>query len=124
MTVIRPYLEDVVLGEDRDWTELVKVSMKEMAKSAVTIPENFQRLITRAERGELEVRVPEIAKAARTLYAAAHQLIFTILGAAAGVVAYQAYDRGRPTMAAWLAAASAVFILALFLSIASTRRRL
>jgi ubiquinone biosynthesis protein len=124
MTVIRPYLEDVVLGEDRDWTELVKVSMKEMAKSAVTIPENFQRLITRADRGELEVRVPEIANAARTLYAAAHQLIFTILGVAAGVVAYQAYDRGRASMAAWLASASAVFILALFLSIAGTRRRL
>jgi predicted unusual protein kinase regulating ubiquinone biosynthesis (AarF/ABC1/UbiB family) len=122
MTVIRPYLEDVVLGDDRDWSALVRASVKEMAKSAVTIPENMQRLLARAERGELEVRVPEISDAARMLYAAAHQLIYCILGVAAAVLAYQADDRGRTTVAVWLAVAAAVSLLALVGSIIATRR--
>jgi hypothetical protein len=50
---------------------------------------------TRRTSGELQVHVPEISSAARLLYAGAHQLIFSILATAAGVLAYQAYDRGR-----------------------------
>ena len=50
------------------------------------------------------------------IYAAAHQLIYTILGTAAAVIAYQAYDRGRGTMAWWLAFAAGVAFVALAVS--------
>ena len=116
MTVIRPYLEDVVLGQDRDWGNLLRVTVKDMARSAITIPDDLQRVLSRANRGELEVRVPEISAAARLLYAAAHQLIYAILGTAAGVIAYQAFERGRETMAWWLAIAAVVAFVAMAVS--------
>jgi ubiquinone biosynthesis protein len=122
MTVIRPYLEDVVLGEDRDWGNLLRATVKDMARSAITIPDDLQRVLGRANRGELEVRVPEISSAARLLYAAAHQLIYAIIGTAAGVIAYQAYERGRETLALWLGAGSLIALLALALSMRGARR--
>jgi hypothetical protein len=116
MTVIRPYLEDVVLGENRDWGTLLRSTVKDWARSAITIPDDLQRVLGQANRGELEVRVPEIPVAARLIYAAAHQLIYTILGTAAAVIAYQAYERGRGTLAWWLAFVAGVAFAALAVS--------
>jgi predicted unusual protein kinase regulating ubiquinone biosynthesis (AarF/ABC1/UbiB family) len=122
MTVIRPYLEDVVLGRDRDWGELLRGSIKGMARTAITIPEDLQRMLVRANSGELEVRVPEITDAARVLYAAAHQLIFAILGAVAGIVAFQAYDRGRTLLALALTAGGVASLAAVVVSMVRTRQ--
>jgi predicted unusual protein kinase regulating ubiquinone biosynthesis (AarF/ABC1/UbiB family) len=122
MTVIRPYLEAVVLGRDRDWGELLRGSIKDMARTAITIPEDLQRVLVRANSGELEIRVPEITDAARVLYAAAHQLIFAILGAVAGIVAFQAYDRGRTLLALALTAGGIACLTALVVSMVRTRQ--
>jgi predicted unusual protein kinase regulating ubiquinone biosynthesis (AarF/ABC1/UbiB family) len=121
MTVIRPYLEDVVLGENRDWGTLLRGAVKDMARSAITIPDDLQRVLARTNRGELEVRVPDISAAARLLYAAAHQLIYAILGTAAAVIAYQAYERGRATLASSLALAAIVAFIALAASMRRAR---
>lgn len=121
MTVIRPYLEDVVFGYDRDWGELLRGSIKDMARTAITIPEDLQRALVRVNRGDLEVRVPEITDAARVLYAASHQLIYSILGAVAGIVAFQAYDRGRTLLAVALTAGGIVCLGALAVSMVRTR---
>lgn len=122
MTVIRPYLEDVVLGEDRDWTQLIRGSFKDMARTAMSLPEELQRAIDRTNRGELQVRVPEITDAARVLYAGVHQMIYCILTTACGVIAYQAYGRGSVVLARWLAAATLVGVVFLFVSIRSANR--
>jgi predicted unusual protein kinase regulating ubiquinone biosynthesis (AarF/ABC1/UbiB family) len=122
MTVIRPYLEDVVLGQDRDWGNLLRATVKDMARSAITIPDDLQRVLGRANRGELEVRVPEISAAARLLYAAAHQLIYAILGTTAGVLAYQSHERGRETLAWWLAGAGVAAFVALAASMRAASR--
>jgi predicted unusual protein kinase regulating ubiquinone biosynthesis (AarF/ABC1/UbiB family) len=122
MTVIRPYLEDVVLGQDRDWGKLLRGAVKDMARSAITIPDDLQRVLARTNRGELEVRVPDISAAASLLYAAAHQLIYTILGTAAAVIAYQAYERGSATLASSLAVAAVVAFAALAASMRAARR--
>src|SRR6476646_6726209 len=113
LTVIQPYLEKVVFAGDRDWGSLLATALKDMARSAITIPDDLQRVLGRANRGELEVRDPEISSAANLLYAAAHQLIYTILGTAAAVIAYQAYERGNGTLAWWLALAAVVAFVAL-----------
>jgi predicted unusual protein kinase regulating ubiquinone biosynthesis (AarF/ABC1/UbiB family) len=123
MTVIRPYLENAVLGEDRDWTELLRTSFKEVARTAISLPEDLKKAIARTNRGELEIRVPEIARAARLLYAGVHQLIYTILTTACGVIAYQAYDRGQTLVARWFAVASIVTLVALLVSMRSVRTR-
>jgi predicted unusual protein kinase regulating ubiquinone biosynthesis (AarF/ABC1/UbiB family) len=122
MTVIRPYLEEVVLGQDRDWGALVRSSLKEMARTAVAIPDDLQRALERVNRGELEVRVPEIADAAQLVYAGVHQFIYTVLAVAAGAFAFQAYDRGRMALAGWLAAGGIASLMGLVTSIVRARR--
>ena len=118
MTTIAPYLERVVLTGDRDWGSLMLTAMKEMARVAATLPEDLQRMVARANTGELEIRVPEITAAAELIYAGAHQLIYAVIGIAAGVVAYQSYDRGRMV----LAAALIVVALAAFAALAGSMR--
>jgi len=122
ITVIRPYLEDVVLGRERDWGDLLRGSIKDMARTAIAIPDDLQRVLGRVNRGELEVRVPEITDAAHMLYAASHQLIYSILGAVAGIVAFQAYDRGRTLLAVTLTIGGIACLGALVVSMATTRR--
>ena len=122
MTVIRPYLENAVLGQDRDWTEILRGSFKDIALRAASLPEALQQLLARANRDELVVRVPEIASAARLLYAAAHQLLYGILGTSACVLAYQAYDRGHIVLTWVLGAASVACFASLLVPLSSSRR--
>lgn len=122
MTVIRPYLEDVVFGEDRDWGDLIRASIKGMARTATTLPDDVQRVVARANRGELEIRVPEITTASRLLYAGVHQMIYCVLATACGVIAYQAYERGSVVIARWLSAATIVAVVFLVASIRSANR--
>jgi ubiquinone biosynthesis protein len=122
MAVIEPYLERVVLTGDRDWGSLMLTAMKEMARVAATLPEDLRQTLTRANAGELEIRVPEIAAAAELIYAGAHQLIYAVIGIAAGVVAYQAYDRGRSVLATALLVAAIVAFVALGASMLARRR--
>ena len=95
MSVIRPYLEGVVLGNERSWSDLLVSAVKEMAKSATVLPEDVRQTLARANRGDLEIRVPEINAAARLVYAGARQLVYCVVGTAAGVLSYQAYDRAQ-----------------------------
>ena len=122
MRTIQPYLEEYVLGRDRDWAGLVRSAVKEMALSALTIPEGVQKLLSRANRGELEVRVPEIRDAARLLYSAVHQLIYGALAIAAGIIAYLAREQGDVGVERVSAAVALTFGLFLLVSVIRARR--
>ena len=117
LTVIQPYLEKVVFADDRDWGHLLATALKDMARAAATLPDQISRVLDRTNNGDLEVHVPEIASAARLLYAGAHQLIFSILATAAGVLAYQAFDRDRIVAAVVLGLLTAGAVSALVTSI-------
>jgi hypothetical protein len=93
-----------------------------MVRVATTLPDDLQRTLTRANAGELEIRVPEIVAAAEMVYAGAHQLIYAVIGIAAGVVAYQAYDRGRGVLSAVLVVVAAGAFIALGSSMLARRR--
>src|SRR5688500_16476419 len=54
-SVIRPYLERFVLGEDQDWSKFVVDTTKDLALSAAALPGEMRRFMGRAGRGELEV---------------------------------------------------------------------
>ena len=45
---------------DRDWSSLVLNTTKEIALSAIALPAELKKFITRALRGELEVRQPSL----------------------------------------------------------------
>ncbi|MFI5227752.1 MAG: ABC1 kinase family protein [Gemmatimonadales bacterium] len=122
MTVIRPYLEDVVFGHDRDWSGLFGDSLKALAANAAAIPEALHATLARANRGDLEVRVPEIAAAARLLYAGMRQLMLTAMAMGLGVITFDAYDHGRGGVALWTGAGFLVCLVSLLVSFAATDR--
>jgi predicted unusual protein kinase regulating ubiquinone biosynthesis (AarF/ABC1/UbiB family) len=123
MSVIRPYLEEFVLGKDRDWSGLLRSSLKDVALAAATIPEALNRLLARANRGDLEVRTPDVRLAANLVYAAMRQLIFALFASSASLLAYFAHGRGQVgLMRAALTVASVSFVM-LLVSMARTRSR-
>ncbi len=50
MAIIQPYLQDFVLG-NRDFAEIAIEAVRDMAMSAMTLPEDMRRYLTRANRG-------------------------------------------------------------------------
>ena len=51
MAIIQPYLQDFVFG-NRDWQQIALETVREMAMSAVTLPEDLKKYLVRATRGE------------------------------------------------------------------------
>ena len=113
VAIIQPYLRDFVLG-NRDFAQIAMEAIREMAMSAMTLPEDMRRYLTRANRGELEVRVRGVQEGARTIYTAARQLIYTGIALFAAVEALESLRRQEALMSQVLfgvAAAAAALLL-------------
>ncbi len=100
VAIIQPYLREFVLG-DRDFAQIAMETVREMAMSAVTLPEDMRRYLVKANRGELDVRVRGVAEGARTVYTAARQLIYTAIGLAAAYEALESYRRHEEMLVRW-----------------------
>jgi ubiquinone biosynthesis protein len=94
MGIIQPYMREFVLG-NRDWTQIAMDTLREMALGAVTLPDDMKKYLTRAVRGELEVRVRGVPEGARTVYAIGRQLIYTAIGIATGFAGLSLHTRGE-----------------------------
>ena len=122
--VIRPYLEEFVLGKDRDWSAFVIDSTKDVAATVFALPSEVRKFVQKAQRGELEVRFRGIDEHARLIYSLGHQIIYAALGITAGAFGV-AFDGRHEAHAAKLAFWGAgVFAALLGLSILTTRARL
>ncbi|MCB0315862.1 MAG: hypothetical protein KDH84_21845, partial [Calditrichaeota bacterium] len=75
MKTIRAYLEEFVLGKERDWVKLAGSVVKNMALSALTIPDDLKRFLHKANRGELALNSGGAQERARMLYALGNTLI-------------------------------------------------
>ena len=89
MAIIQPYLREFVLG-NRDFAQIAMEAVRDMAMSAVTLPEDMRRYLVKANRGELDVRVRGVYEGARTVYTASRQIIYTAIGL---VAAFEAIER-------------------------------
>ncbi|MFT3766907.1 MAG: AarF/UbiB family protein [Minicystis sp.] len=122
MEVIRPYLHDFVLG-NRDWAQIALEAAKDMGLKALTLPDDLRKYLTRANRGEAEVRVRGLAQAAAVVYAGVRQLIYAALGLGAGYAALQLYLAGHLKLAQYCGYGALGMGVLLFLSILFTRTR-
>lgn len=120
VSIIQPYLRDFVLG-NRDFAQIAMEAIRDMAVSAMTLPEDMRRYLAKANRGELEVKVTGVSEGARTMYAAARQLVYTAIGLFAGVEALESWRRHEVAMAKGLGIAAAV--AAAFLVVSSVASR-
>ena len=115
MTVIRPYLEDVVFGKERNWSAMIRSAIKGLAQSATVLPQDLQQTLERMNQGEMEVRVAQLARSADLIYSGMQQVIFAALATGSAVIAFQAYDRGHEIIAGVMTAGVVLFLGTMFL---------
>jgi len=80
MQVIRPYVEEMVLGQDRDWSKLLVETTRDVVTQAAQLPGEMRKFLNRAQRGQIEVRFRGQEDTAILIHAVAKQLIVTALG--------------------------------------------
>ncbi|HEY4188408.1 MAG TPA: AarF/UbiB family protein [Polyangia bacterium] len=123
--IIEPYLERFLLGEKRQWSELAIDAGRETVLSALSLPGQIERFMSRALRGELDIRVANLDEQARLLYLASEQRLWGMLGATAAVVALVFHELRRSSPVGLVSGiAAGVFGLLLLLSRLNGRRSL
>ena len=121
--VIEPYLERFLLGEKKQWSEVVVDATREGALAALSLPGDLQRFISRALRGDLELRVRNLEDNARMLYYGGQQILWGMLTAASAALAVMFDGRGHGGRAWAAGIGSALFALFLVLAWFSGRPR-
>ncbi len=101
MTVIRPYLEQFVLGEDGDWSELLVETSKDVVMSITALPAEMRKLMRAAHAGEIQLKFRNIEAPAKLMYRLGHQLIFAGIGIAGAAFAVILEGRGEDARAMW-----------------------
>jgi predicted unusual protein kinase regulating ubiquinone biosynthesis (AarF/ABC1/UbiB family) len=122
MEVIRPYMQEFVLG-NRDWAQIALEAAKDMALQALTIPDDLRKYLSRANRGDAEVRVKGLQQAASVVYRGVRQLIYTAIGLGAGYAGLQLYLAGHVRQAQYCFYGAGTMGVVLLLSIAVSRTR-
>jgi predicted unusual protein kinase regulating ubiquinone biosynthesis (AarF/ABC1/UbiB family) len=107
--VIQPYVERFLLGEQKQWSELVLEASREMALSALSLPGELQRFMERALRGELEIRFRNLDENVRVLHSVGQQMVWGILGATSAALAVVFDGRGQATGTGVCWAATSLF---------------
>jgi ubiquinone biosynthesis protein len=121
--VIEPYLERFLLGEKKQWSEVVVDATREMALAALSLPGDLQRFMNRALRGDLELRVRNLEDNARLIYSGVQQLLWGMLSAATAALAVLFDGRGQGGKAWAAGIASALFAVFLLLTWLAGRPR-
>jgi predicted unusual protein kinase regulating ubiquinone biosynthesis (AarF/ABC1/UbiB family) len=119
---IRPYLEEFVLGKDRDWSEMLFDVTREKLFAFLQLPSLAEKAVSRSLAGKVSFRVEGLERSADLLYAAAHQLAYTFLAAVGGCVAFWCYGRGDLELARYAAYGAGAFALLTVLSMLRARR--
>ncbi|PKO15296.1 MAG: hypothetical protein CVU39_11880 [Chloroflexi bacterium HGW-Chloroflexi-10] len=122
MKTIQPYLEQFVLGKDKNWVKLIETAVKDIALSTITIPADLRSFLNKANHGELEVKVKGLTESANLVYALGHQLLFGLFIMFFGGFGYFAYSHGDITLAKGLFGISAFFLLSLGFSFLRARK--
>jgi predicted unusual protein kinase regulating ubiquinone biosynthesis (AarF/ABC1/UbiB family) len=101
MTVIRPYLERFVLGEEGDWSQLLVETSKDLVMTVTALPAELRRFMRSAQTGELQLKFKNIEAPAQLMYRLGHQFIYAAIGIASAAIAIVLEGRGDDPRAVW-----------------------
>ena len=101
MTVIRPYLERFVLGEEGDWSQLLVETSKDLVMSVTALPAEIRKFLRLAHAGELQLKFKNFDAPVQLMYRLGHQFIFAAVGIAGAAIAVILEGRGDDPRAAW-----------------------
>lgn len=119
--VVGPYLQEFVLGKDTDWKGQMSSAIRDMAMSAIAIPDKANRVLDQAARGTVRFQIGRLEESALLLYAGVQQLIFAFLATAIGALGYflDAHDQTALALLSWVV--SATCLLAVVVSMLGAR---
>jgi ubiquinone biosynthesis protein len=101
MTVIRPYLERFVLGDEGDWSQLLVETSKDLVMTVTALPAEIRKLLRAAHSGDLQLRFKNIEVPTQLMYRLGHQFIFAAIGIAGAAIATILEGRGDDPRAEW-----------------------
>jgi ubiquinone biosynthesis protein len=113
MTVIRPYLERFVLGEDGDISQLLVETSKDLVMSVTALPAEIRKFMRAAHSGDLQLKFKNLEAPAQLMYRLGHQIIFAVAGISSVAFALVLEGRGddaRANWAWWTARAAGVLL--------------
>ncbi len=96
MTVIRPYLERFVLGDEGDWSELLVSTSKDVVMSITSLPAEIRKLMRAAHAGEISIKFKNIDAPVQLMYRLGHQAIYAGVGIAGAGLAVVLEGREDP----------------------------
>jgi ubiquinone biosynthesis protein len=101
MTVIQPYVERFVLGDEGDWSQLLVETSKDLVMSVTALPGDIRKFMRAAHAGELQLKFKNLETSSQLMYRLGHQFIFAGVGIAAAAFAVVFEGRGEDDRAAW-----------------------
>lgn len=114
MTVIRPYVERFVLGDEGDWSQLLVETSKDLVMSVTALPAEARKFMRAAHAGELQLKFKNLETSTQLIYRLGHQAIFVAIGISGAVLATVFEGRGendRATWGWWTARLAGVFLV-------------
>jgi ubiquinone biosynthesis protein len=114
MTVIRPYLERFVLGDEGDWSQLLVETSKDLVMSVTALPAEIRKFMRAAHAGDLQLKFRNIEAPTQLMYRLGHQFIFAgvgIAGAAIAVILEGRDEVGRAEWGWWTARIAGVLLV-------------
>lgn len=94
MTVIRPYLERFVLGDEGDWSAFVLETSKDLLSNVTALPSDMRKFMNTARHGDLQVRFKDLERSSRLFYRLGHQIIIAAIGITGAAIAVVFEGRG------------------------------
>ena len=101
MTVIRPYVERFVLGDEGDWSQLLVETSKDLVMSVTALPAEIRKFMRAAHAGDLQLRFKNLETSSQLMYRLGHQVIFVAVGISGAALAVILEGRGDDDRAAW-----------------------
>lgn len=101
MTVIQPYVERFVLGDEGDWSQLLVETSKDLVMSVTALPAELRKFMRAAHAGELQLRFKNLEQSTTLMYRLGHQGIFVAIGITGIAVALVLEGRGEYDRADW-----------------------
>ncbi|MCC6748751.1 MAG: AarF/ABC1/UbiB kinase family protein [Deltaproteobacteria bacterium] len=94
MAVIRPHVEEFVLGKDGDWSRFMLDTSRDIILAALALPAEIKKFTSRAMQGEIEIKLAGQSEYAQLYYLLVQQVVFTALTITAAVAALRFDERG------------------------------
>jgi len=101
MTVIQPYVERFVLGDEGDWSQLLVETSKDLVMSVTALPAEIRKFMRAAHAGELQMKFKNLEASSQLMYRLGHQGIYAAIGIAGASFALVLEGRGELERAAW-----------------------